>query len=336
MPRRGAEPKPPWTAVPAAMKAEVARILGSPVARAERVYGGYAPSATYRLLLADGRRAFFKGVYPTDSGAKWDLDREEEIYRGALEYMRPWAPDFYGSTRADGWHGILLEDLGPQNSLPWTAAKARRAARSYAEFHKNTYGRKLPRWLSRVEHRDFSAFWDRLAGSGELDRTAALAGARAEEAAEWLDVALPVLRETARALAHARPPFALMHFDTRSDNVWLHADLLRMADWNWASVGPPEFELAAFAQSIAAEGGPAPERVEAWYADVLPLDDDALDASIAGIAGYFADRAWREPIPGLPRIRLVQRKQLRASLAWAARRLDLPDPKWLGAVPVRA
>ncbi len=201
MSRRGAEQKPAWSAVPREMKAEVAILLSSPVARAERVYGGYAPSATFRVRLRDGRRAFFKGVYPTDTGAKWDLDREEEIYRGCAPFMRPWAPEFLGGVRAGEWHAILLEDLGPANALPWTDAKARRAARSYAEFHASTYGKPLPRWLSRIEHRDFAPFWSRLAESGELGGTARLARRRADDALEWLDVALPVLSTNAERLA---------------------------------------------------------------------------------------------------------------------------------------
>ncbi len=105
-----------------------------------------------------------------------------------------------------------------------------------------------------------------------------------------------------------------------------------MFDWNFASVGPHEFELAAFAQAIEAEGGPRAERVAAWYAEIIPLRAPALDASIAGIAGYFADRAWRAPIPGLPRVRSIQRRQLKATLGWAARRFDLPEPRWLASV----
>ena len=318
--------------VPREIKEEVAALLGAPVARATRAYGGYAPSATFRLRLGDGRRVFFKGVYPTDTGAEWDLDREEEIYRGCAPFMRPWAPAFFGSVRAGGWHAILLEDLGPANALPWTAAKARRAARSYAEFHASTYGKPLPRWLSRIEHRDLAPFWSRLAESGELRNTAALARRRADEALEWLDVALPVLRGNAMRLARLRPPYSFMHSDARSDNIRLHGALLRMFDWNFASVGPHEFEVAAFAQAIAAEGGPRPERVAELYAQVLPLRPLALDASIAGIAGYFADRAWRPPIPGLPRVRSIQRRQLKASLGWAARRFALAEPRWLISV----
>jgi hypothetical protein len=70
----------------------------------------------------------------------------------------------------------------------------------------------------------------------------------------------------------------------------------------------------------------------AWHAELLPLRESHMDASVAGIAGYFADKAWRPPIPGVPRVRSFQRAQLKVSLAWAARRLALPEPIWLAAV----
>ena len=71
----------------------------------------------------------------------------------------------------------------------------------------------------------------------------------------------------------------------------------------------------------------------AWYAERLPVRERVLDCSVAAIAGYFAGNAWRPDPPGLPRLRSIQRRQLRASLAWAARRLGLPEPGWLAAVP---
>ena len=321
--------------MPRAIKDDVALLLGSPVARAERVYGGYAPSATFRMLLRDGRRAFMKGIYPLtkDSGVRWDLENEERIYQECAPFMRPWAPEYLGGAKADGWHVMVLEDVGPQTMPPWTAAKAAACARSYAAFHAHTYGKPLPRWLSRIEHHDFASFWDRLASTGELRGTASLAKRRTDEAEEWLDVALPVFREKSALLLKLRPPFAFMHFDTRSDNIRLQGKLLRLFDWNFACAGPVEFDVAAFAQSIMMEGGPDPERIVAEYDLVLPLRTVALDASIAGIAGYLADRAWRPAVVGLPRIRSVQRRQLKATLAWAARHFGLPDPRWLAAVP---
>lgn len=330
------ENKPSWSAVPLSVKDLAARRLGSPVARAVRIYGGYGPSATYRLVLADGRRAFFKGTYPLPqgSGVQWVLDREERVYRRLGRYIRPWAPEHLGSIRAAGWHVLLLEDLGGQSILPWTQAKAIQAARSYAAFHVSTLGRRLPRWLSRTQHRDFAAFWRALErDAAALDRVASLAGRRRNEASAWLGTSMPALRRAERKLYRVAEPFALMHFDTRSDNIRLEGDLLRMFDWPFASVGPHEFELAAFAQSIEAEKGPGCELVAGWYETVLPLRHEVLVGSVAGISGYFADRAPRPPIAGLPRLRSIQRRQLKASLGWAARLLGLSEPRWLEAVP---
>jgi hypothetical protein len=311
----------------------VARILGSPVARAARVYGGYAPSATFRMVLADGRQAFFKGVNATSNDyMRAALPREERVYRELDPFIHPWAPEFLGSFKRLDWHVLLLEDVGPQTMPPWSPAKARRSARSFGAFHATTQGRALPRWLSRTEHHEFAGEWRTLSDSGALAKTAALARGRADEAREWLDVALPLLRRNAERLRRLRAPHSLLHFDTRSDNVRLQGEQLRMFDWNFAGVGPHEIDAAAFAQATEAEGGPPVERTMGWYAEVMELRESYVDASVAGIAGYFADKAWRPPIPGLPRIRSWQRQQLKVSLAWAARRFALPEPRWLAAV----
>jgi len=319
--------------VPREVKDDVARILGSPVARAARVYGGYAPSATFRMVLADGRPAFFKGVNSSSNDyMRGALPREERVYRKLAGYIRPWAPAFLGSFRRLDWHVLLLEDLGPRTMPPWSPAKARRSARSFAKFHASTHGRPLPRWLPRTEHHEFAGLWRSLSKSGDIAKTAALARRHADQAREWLDVALPVLRQNAERLPQLRGPHSLVHFDTRSDNTRLQGEQLRMFDWNFTSVGPHEFDAAAFAQATETEGGPPADRILGWYGQVLPLRDAHLDASIAGIAGYFADRAWRPPVPGVPRVRAFQRAQLKVTLAWAARRFDLAEPRWLAAV----
>ena len=319
--------------MPREVKDDVARILGSPVVRAARVYGGYAPSATFRMVLADGRRAFFKGINASSNEYMHEaLPREERVYQKLGRYIEPWAPVFIGSFKKLDWHALLLEDLGPQTMPPWSPAKARRSARSYATFHASTYGRALPRWLPRTEHHDLAPHWRRLSEGGDLAKTAALARRHSDEAREWLDVSLPLLRENAERLTRLAAPHSLLHLDTRSDNVRLQREQLRIFDWNFASVGPHEIDATAFAQATEAEGGPTAERTMGWYAEVMPVRGSHVDASLAGIAGYFADRAWRSPIPGVPRVRAFQRRQLKVTLAWAARRFDLPEPRWLASV----
>lgn len=332
MPQR--EAKPAWSEVPEAVRREAERRLGSRVARATRAYGGYAASATFRLALSNGKRAFFKAGYPPPPGsaAIFPIEDEERRYRALAPLVGRFIPKQYGSFRLERWHVLLMEDLGPASVPPWSPAKTRLAARSYARFHRSTEGAEPPRWISRTQHREFAGFWSRLEERGELTGTASLAHARNAEAREWIDVALPVLREAERALRRARRPFVVLHFDTRSDNLRLVGDRMVMFDWPFACLGPAEFDVAAFAQAITAERGPAPERVVAWYEEVRALRASELDGSIAGIAGYFADRSWRPPLAGLPRLRSIQRRQFIATLAWAARRFDLPEPRWLAAV----
>jgi hypothetical protein len=331
--RSGEESKPPWRAIPPEIRVGAERVLGARVARAARVWGGYAPSVTYRLVLADGRRAFFKGINASSNEYMHRaLRREERAYRRLSKFISPWAPDFRGAFRRADWHVLLLEDVGPATVPPWTSGKARAAAREYARFHRSTLGKPLPSWLSRRQHREFAYFWRDLIGRRLLGRAAALAGPRALEARHWLRAAVPELRGAGEMLARAEPPHALLHFDARSDNIRISRGRLRIFDWPFVSVGPAEFDLAAFAQSVACEGGPSPEAVVAAYAEVLEPREDVLTASVAAIPGYFCDRAWRAPIPGLPRLRSIQRRQLRASLSWAARRLALPEPTWLTAV----
>jgi hypothetical protein len=103
-------------------------------------------------------------------------------------------------------------------------------------------------------------------------------------------------------------------------------------DWPHLGIGPAEYDLAAFAQSVTAEGGVEPEAILGWYAERAPIRSSVIDAAVAGLAGFFADQAWRPDIPGLPRLRPFQRSQLVVTLRWASERLSLPWPDWLDYV----
>jgi hypothetical protein len=330
------EDKPIWSAVPAPVRDLTEQMIGARIVRATRAFGGYGPSATFVLRLDDGRKAFFKGVYPLPEGSavRWALDEEERVYTQLADEITPWAPAYYGSLRLEGWHAMLIESVPGARMPPWTPLQAQRAARSYAEFHAQTVDAELPEWLERTQHLEFVGFWTQIATDQEASaRLSALCPTPSlrRDAALWITANAPRLIEAERRLLTAER-FALLHFDTRSDNVRLDGDLLRLFDWPWACVGPPEFDVGAFAQSMAGEGGPDPEQVIAWYSAVLPLDDAVLTASVTGISGYFADRGSSPELPGLPRLRSVQRRQLKASLGWAASRLHLPEPTWLKSV----
>lgn len=331
MPRTGVEDKPAWRAVPAAVRASVDALCGSPVVRGARVWGGYAPTPTFQLLLADGRRVFLKGTSPTSNATMVRaLDSEQRVYTELGALISPFAPRYLGALRESGWHVLLLEDAGPATIPPWSAESGRRVAHACAEFHASTLASDLPAWLDLPERWVAPITWSRVErDSGHLRKVAALAGPRAAEAHRWLGEALPTLQQYGDHAAEVTGPFALLHGDIRSDNLRYRDGRLYLFDWPWANAGRPEFDVVPFAQSVAVDGGPNPERVLEWYEERLALRPDAVDAALAWIAAFFAQHAWEPEVPGLPRLRAFQRRQLAVVLAWAARRFGLPYPGWV-------
>jgi Phosphotransferase enzyme family len=240
MSRTGVEAKPPWSSVPRSVRRAAAEALGAEVRRALRVWGGYTPTPTYRLRLADGRGAFLKAVDPSSNDfARAAHAREERAYRELGDLIAPWAPAFYGAFQRAGWHVLLLEDLGPKSAPPWTPALARRVARAYGDFHRATLGLPLPTWLPRPEQQAPSGgrLWEWAAAVGGLQPVADLASSQAEAALHWLDAAVPTLARASRGLIDVGPPHALLHRDTRSDNLrWVQGHL-RLVDWPHVGVG---------------------------------------------------------------------------------------------------
>src|SRR5579875_130878 len=124
MSRTGIEDKPPWKRVPKKVRQEIETALGAPVRRAARVWGGYGPTPTYRLVLADGRRAFFKGTYhASNEFAKSALLLEERVYHDFIDILGKWMPHWYATVHYEDWFGLLLEDLGPKSVPPWSPGK---------------------------------------------------------------------------------------------------------------------------------------------------------------------------------------------------------------------
>lgn len=331
MPRSGSEPKPPWQSVPPTVRLRVRELLGASVVRGTRTWGGYGPTPTYRLLLSDGRRAFFKGTNAgSNEFARRALISEERVYRELSGLIGPWAPALYGVFRYDDWHVLLLEDAGPATVPPWRPRLTRQIAHAYADFHAATLGKALPAWLPGPNVSLPRYTWERVAAeSDSLRKIAAMARSHDADAEKWLLAALPLLSRLADTAGAIPGPYALLHGDTRSDNLRFAGGRLYLFDWPSAEAGRPEFDVVAFAQSTAVEGGDDPERFMAWYTERQPLRSDVVDAAVSWLAAFFADLAWRPDIPGLPRLRRFQRQQLAAVLAWAARRLDLPEPTWI-------
>lgn len=316
------EPKPRWQDVPESVKDAIERRLGERVVAGRRVYGGYGPSTTLRLHLAGGRSVFVKGAGAGSNDHIWRVVPEEErIYR-EVPAIRPFAPAYLGTVLAPGWHLILLEDLKGTRSLPpWTKAAARTVMADLARLHLalRPHATRFRPWEAEA----FAANWAKVGPGGEDRAHVATLFADGRAALGWLERALP---EFVRAEAGIRttPVRGAIHSDVRSDNLRLRRGHLVLFDWASASHGPLAFEPVAFLPSVAAEGGPPPGALLPVYREAMAkggveiLEAD-IRASVSAVAGYFASRAGRPPMAGLPRLRRVQRQQFRFALPWAAR-----------------
>lgn len=87
-----------------------------------------------------------------------------------------------------------------------------------------------------------------------------------------------------------------------------------LVDWNLASIGNPQVDVAFWLPSLAAESGALPDTV-------MP---DCPPEVAAYVCGFFACRAGQPELPHAPLVRQVQLQQLRTALPWAARVLSLP------------
>jgi hypothetical protein len=258
--------------------------------------GGYTLMEHWLVELPDGTRAFAKVA--VDEPTAGFLRDEHRIY-SALE--APFLPQIQGWSDDGARPILLLEDLtGAHWPPPWHPGDIDAVLESLGDLHSATPPDGLPR-LS----------WDDLNTWHQVEADPASFLALGLCSADWLESALHELIQ-----ASERCPLggeALLHLDTRSDNICLRGGRALLVDWNWASVGNPRVDVAFWLPSLFHEGGPPPT-------EVLP---DAGDLT-AVVSGFFAAVAGRPPPAGAPTVRSLQLAQLQVALPWAVEVLGLP------------
>ncbi|MGH6941725.1 phosphotransferase [Hypericibacter sp.] len=340
------ENKPRWSDVPTAAVAALERALGASVAEAEIAWGGYSPSASFHLTLADGRHAFVKGTHPGQTReGRLSLAQEIESYR-ALPVLKGLAPDYLGTIEVDAWTFLLLEAIeGAQKALPWSPAKLERLAQSLAVFYERardlamTWQRPNAYRSLAIDLSDLDTGWIALARSTDAQKGFLSLFADRAAARRWFDRSLPRLVELQSAAGELLQPAperatSLIHLDLRSDNLLFRADGAPvLLDWSYVTTGPVVLDTVFFAPSVEGEGGLAASETVALFERALGLRFPKRDQQIAlaFAAGYFADKAYLPPPPGLPRLRWIQRLQLAVCLGWAVELIGLPEaPAMIG------
>jgi thiamine kinase-like enzyme len=270
-----------------------------PVAR-----GGQTAASRWVATLPDGTTRFVK-IAHTDDTASWI--RDEHLFY-ALAGHRAYLPAFHG-WRDDGIRPVLvLEDLSEATwPPPWTNDRVQAVLRCLREVAESEPPPDLPD--ARNSQWALDA-WPEVAADPEPLLRLGLCSPR------WLEQHLD--RLSAASAAARFEGDRLLHFDVRSDNLCLRQGRAVLIDWNFACLGNPVFDVAAWLPSLHAEGGPAPEHV------LEPTEEVACIASL--LAGNFAWRGAQADIVEAPHVRPLQRRQAATALPWAARALGLPPP----------
>lgn len=269
----------------------------------EPVAGHGAPSHRRWRVVFDDRPPAFAKVAAFDYVADW-LRLEYRSYQ-ALDGMR-YLPALLGWYDDGDSPVLVIEDLSDATwPPPWSTEGVDAVLQALADVQATTTPTGIEDAFGALF--DIHEGWDPM----RADPTVALKLGVFDLL--WFE---RYADDFARAAAMAElDGNALLHGDVRSDNLCLRNGRAVLIDWNWACVGAPELDLAAWLPSLHHEGGPEP-----WM--LLP-DAGPLAALLAG---FFLEHAGRPAIPQAPHVRRLQLDQGVVALRWACRELGIPEP----------
>ncbi len=336
--RDAREPKPAWSEVPEELRDALARLAGAPFVDAAIAWGGYGPSATFTLTTADNRKLFCKGTHPgfTEMGTK-AFFTELSNYE-SLPELAEFGPGFRGAANHEDWHLLILDYVERTREVPpWTADAVGGALAMLARFHARTPARAfeiLPVVEKQADTMSFASLYGGQSGWRSLDDPLLRAQFSAlfdepDAAMRWLNAHRGDFVALEAAASHIGGPRSWVHHDVRSDNL-LFGDSGEplLVDYPFLAIGPALMDVVCFLPSLAGEGGPPPDEALGLYERMSGHRFDAHDVAItvAAVAGFFAQRAGQPELPGLPRLRRVQKLQLFPSLEWLSRSVAIEPP----------
>jgi aminoglycoside phosphotransferase (APT) family kinase protein len=315
-PPAGQQPSPPaagvrlaWADMPAELRRAIEDDLGSHVTEAVTQPGGFSPGVASRLLLADGRRAFVKAVSSEANPDSANLHRAEARITASLPAEAP-APRLLASYDRDGWVALVLEDVdGALPAQPWRMDQLERVLDALSDLASALTPAPCEAPTAAERLRESFNGW-----------RSARAAFHGGEDPSWLDPW--ALRNLERLVAlesdweRAAAGTTLLHGDIRADNLLLTPDRVVVVDWPWASIGAPWLDLLAMLPSVRMQGGPDPDAVLSAHPVARGADPEAIDAVLAGLAGFFVWQAHLPPPPGIPTVRAFQAAQGQVALDW--------------------
>ena len=297
-----------WESLPAAVRAGIEDVLGSPVVAAVNQPGGFSPGLAARVRCADGGRAFVKAVGTPLNPESPDIHRREAVVTAALPGGVP-VPRLRGSYDDGDWVALVLDEVdGRMPHDPWRPDELRTVVSAVTELSRSLTPCPVPSpRVAADEVRELMLGYRDLAADppGDLD--------------PWERRHLDRLAGLAASALEVVDGDTLVHFDLRADNVLLSGSRVWFVDWPWA------FRGAAWIGSVmllknAAFHGHDPEPYLEDHPLLADVDPWHVTAFVAGMAGFFGSAGRRPAPPGLPTVRAFQLAQHATTLAWVRRR----------------
>ncbi|MFC6236583.1 hypothetical protein [Longivirga aurantiaca] len=316
MPQAASAVRPTWDGLPAEVRHAIEECAGSSVRQAVSQGGGFTSGFASRLELEDGRRLFVKAATSEQHVfARPSYERESAVVRG-LPAAVP-APRVLWTRDLGAWFVAAFEDVEGRHPLrPWDPSELSAVVDLCVLLadELTPVPEALPAPHPLTEWDDDFSFWRRRSSGDQ----AALAVPLAEGWAPLVgDLAAAEASWTVRCAGTTG-----LHFDLRDDNLLVRPDgSVVVCDWNHLTLGAAWLDLAALLVSVHGDGLDADTL---WAASPLTdgVDEDALVAFLAAVAGFFVDVAAQEEVPGSPYLREHQAWWRDASLSWLDSRLQ--------------
>ncbi|MGC4895220.1 phosphotransferase family protein [Micromonospora sp. DT31] len=311
--------RPGWADLPPGLRnALAARVGGPPTVRVAG--GGFTDGFAAVLTGPAGDRVFVKAAALHRQRHLVDWYAREAVVLARLPAHLP-VPRPRWALTDSGWYALALDAIdGHTPRLPWNPTELAAALATYADVAAaladppaELVALGLPRLADLA--RDDILWWGEVAAGREPLPAAAADAPLAELVA--LESRLPGYADAASGLAHG---------DLRVDNLLLDADgRAWLCDWPWLCHGPAWFDLAGLLLTAYASGLDA-DAAFGGHPAAAGAPADALDVTLAALAGYFLTGAAAGPSNASPHLRSHQRWSGGQALGWLAARRGWPAP----------
>ncbi len=302
-----------WPTLPTELRARLEACLGSAVVASSSQHGGFSPGSADRVLTSDGSRAFIKAVNSHLNEGSACLHAREAKIAALLPSSLPVA-EFIGYVSWNGWEALIFADIdGDSPALPWKKDQLELVLDAVSGMAEKATGRfmnELPT-LDAELREDFQGF-------------ARMLSENFVPSDPWIAANMVELNDLALCGATALSGNQLVHSDLRSDNLLINSDsTVVLIDWPWASRGAAWYDgLTVLIEARIYSPG---FDVDHWLGSHELFNSakpEAVNAVLAGLAGFYVDAARRPPIPTLPTLREYHAKQAAAAIGWLKQRLN--------------